>query len=573
MKRIWLCVGVVLIFFRFALADQNLRIEDIGLHGYLSDPAPVTLLLHNPSSQPASIELRITISALNNPTRLITARVSLSGGEQRRLELPIPTNPAMKVTANAFAGGSLIGHDSADPAARGRTLIALLCDRAESCKAIQSQIQFSGSDTDTAEKNRQLAFEVINDPRDDWWAYRAAKAIVVARPLAQLTSPQRNALEGYLRCGGRIVLLQDEVADDTFLSAYRKSPQSPEGEHVGRGLLFLVSGLQNPVLGDIFAGRSFQFLFAEPNDWWNGPEFWLRRRFAQSFAFPRLRWMILWLVAYILIVGVLNFAILRRLKRLEYGWISICGLAILFAAVLYFSSARDRPKDFRLDNIVAYYLDSASPTAAADYYLRISAPVRRVVLVSIAGNAILVPVLTHSRAPNSQIWTEMNGEAHAEPSEDVDLGPPRQVDLAMLKWSYRDLNLRGLHPFSGTVHFVAPNRLRNDTGQRFDEAIYLDFPTRKVYALPPLSPGAEVQLDSITPTRIGADEDDRRLRRLQDRDIEPSLEDLVLSGQLGLTNPQRMFVGLSDGPALPVELSVPHQERAHALVIVSMEQP
>ncbi len=60
----------------------------------------------------------------------------------------------------------------------------------------------------------------------------------------------------------------------------------------------------------------------------------------------------------------------------------------------------------------------------------------------------------------------------------------------------------GVHEFSGTVHFVAPNRLRNDTGQRFEEAVYLDYNTNTLYALPALAPGAEISLDTITPKPI-----------------------------------------------------------------------
>src|SRR5258708_29419458 len=82
-------------------------------------------------------------------------------------------------------------------------------------------------------------------------------------------------------------------------------------------------------------------------------------------------------------IGVLNFDVLRRLRRLEFGWISVCGLALLFAGGFYLSSASRRPKTFRLDNLATYYLDARSPLAAADYSLRVSAPERRGALVSV----------------------------------------------------------------------------------------------------------------------------------------------------------------------------------------------
>jgi hypothetical protein len=50
------------------------------------------------------------------------------------------------------------------------------------------------------------------------------------------------------------------------------------------------------------------------------------------------------------------------------------------------------------------------------------------------------------------------------------------------------------------------------------------------------------------------------------------LQELALRGTLPLFQAGRVFVGISDGPALPVELNVPHQQSVHSLVIVALEQ-
>ena len=116
---------------------------------------------------------------------------------------------------------------------------------------------------------------------------------------------------------------------------------------MGKGTLFRLSGLSANALGEVFAGRNLLGVLAQSTTFWDTSQTdWVRRRFAASFNFPRLRWMLLWLAAYIVVIGVLNFAVLRRLHRLEFGWISVCGLALLFAAGFYFSSASRRPKEF-----------------------------------------------------------------------------------------------------------------------------------------------------------------------------------------------------------------------------------
>ncbi|MGA9545267.1 MAG: hypothetical protein WBQ85_16950 [Candidatus Sulfotelmatobacter sp.] len=576
MRRVLLCTGFVLALAASLLADSNLRITDVGLHGYSGAPSSVRLIVLNPSPEAQTIHLQVAATDQNNSvTNTVTADVSLNGGEQRGLELPLLMPGGNDViTADAKAAGVVFGHDKQDAPLRQANLIVLMCASDSMCKTVQSQIQFSGTIEERADKNRQAKFEIVNDPRDHWWAYSACRAIVLARPTAGFTQAQRDALEGFLRRGGRLVLLEDEIADPGFLSAYRHGPAPPNGEAVGKGRLLRVSGLSANDLGTAFVGQNLRGVLDQTYAWNSNQVGWLSRRFATAFDFPRLSWLLIWLTVYIVMIGLLNFAVLRRLRRLELGWISMCVLALLFAGGFYFSSASRRPKNFRLDNLATYYLDSRSPLAVADYNLRVSAPDRRDVLVSIADPAVFTSSNFAEDETNSQIWTEMNRQATQQRrAYDIHLGPPSQVELPMLKWSFDDLNLQGMREFSGTLHFVAPNRLRNDTGQRFADAVYVDYPGNALYVLPVLGPGEEIQLDTIKPKRIRA-EDGRQPVFLPSYDpSKQTLQEAVLSASLPLVGWGRVFAGLSDGPALPVELSVTPQTSVHSLIIVALEQP
>jgi len=577
MRRALLCAGFVFVFAASLLADSNLRIADVGLHGYYGTTAAVRLILRNPSLQPQSLHLQVAADDQNGTTNAVTADVSLSGGEQREVELPIlmPGGNTV-ITADAIAAGAVFGHDTYTGSRRETNLIVLMCASESDCKTAQSQIQFSGTIEERADKNRQTAFEIVGDPRDHWWAYSASGAIVLAMPTAEFTPAQRDALEGFLRHGGRLVLLEQEIADPSFLSAYRQAPAPSGGERVGKGTLFRVSGLNANTLGDVFAGRNLPDFLNRHNTWWYSYQTsTMIRRFATSFDFPRLRWVLIWLAVYIVVIGILNFAVLRRLRRLEFGWISVCALALLFAAGFYLSSASRRPKSFRLDNLATYYLDARSPLAAADYELRVSVPQRQDVLISVADPAVFANSNSTGEESNSQIWAEMNRQGvQVRRVYDVRLGPPRQIDLTMLKWSFHDLNLQGLHEFPGTIHFVAPNRLRNDTGQQFEEAVYLDYMSNALYALPKLAPGEEVQLDAIKSTPIFKKDQNSPAWVGPGLDYnKQTLQDLTLTGDLQLSRTGRIFVGFSDGPALPVELNVSHQRNVHSLFVVVLEQP
>jgi hypothetical protein len=576
MRRVLLCIGFVLVLAASLIADSNLRIADIGLHGYSGPTSAVRLVVQNPSAQAQTIHLRVAASNEYNLTNTVRTEVRLNGGEQRELELPIlMPDGKTAVTADAAIADVVVGHDKYEGKLRQANLIVLMCASDSVCKTAQSQIQFSGTVEQRADKNRQTVFEMVNDPRDHWWAYSASRAVVLAMPTAEFTPVQRDALEGFLRSGGRLVLLEPEIADPSFLSAYRQGPVRPHGEPVGKGRLFRVSGLSANEVGDVFAGQNLQQVLGQIYTWNSNQTNWLNRRFATSFDFPRLRWVLIWLAFYTVMIGVVNFAVLRRFDRLEFGWISVCGLALLFAAGFYFSGASRRPKSFRLDNLATYYLDARSPLALTDYNLRVSAPERRDVLVSVADPAVFTSSNFAEEESNGQIWAEMNRQAAQVRREyDIRLGPPSQVDLSLLKWSFRDLNLRGLHEFSGTVHFVAPNRLRNDSGQRFDEAVYIDYPANALYALPALAPGEEIQLNTMTPRPIYRKNGDSQALILPNLDSsKQTLQEATLTGGLPLAGWGQVFAGLSDGPALPVELNVPHQQSVHSLIVVVLEQP
>jgi hypothetical protein len=212
--------------------------------------------------------------------------------------------------------------------------------------------------------------------------------------------------------------------------------------------------------------------------------------------------------------------------------------------------------------------------AVADYNIRIAAPERKDVLVSVADSVVFSPTSLPLEKPNSQIWSELNRQgAEVSQEYDIRLGPPSQVELSLLKWSFQDLNLQGMHAFPGTVHMVAPNRLRNDTGQQFSEAVYLDGASNALYALPPMAPGEEIQLDAITPKQIRTRDQSAQYPGANSDSSKRGLQDLALTGALEFAGRGPIFAGLSNGPALPVELNVPHLDSVHSLIVAYVGKP
>ena len=87
-------------------AQSYLRIRDVGLHGYWSAPAAVSLSVRNPSPQAQTIRLRVLVEGNLGETSAVTSDLWLNGGEERRLELPILLLNAgdTKISVTAAAG-------------------------------------------------------------------------------------------------------------------------------------------------------------------------------------------------------------------------------------------------------------------------------------------------------------------------------------------------------------------------------------------------------------------------------------------------------------------------------------
>ena len=80
-------------------------------------------------------------------------------------------------------------------------------------------------------------------------------------------------------------------------------------------------------------------------------------------------------------------------------------------------------------------------------------------------------------------------------------------------------------------------------------------------------------LDSHTAKAIPSEENRTRARGDNRSQNRQSLTDLVTLGAVNWQKEGRFFAGISDGPSLPADLNLSHQQNVHTLIVVSMEQP
>jgi hypothetical protein len=561
-----------------ARSQDSMRVG-IGLGEYYSYSAPTPVQIHLlAAAHPQSIELAFVVRSGGDQERrdiLRTDRfvkhVQVNAGQALDIELPVLIPQAnwgaLDVTASG-ADGRLVASASRElrdvtPLTNGQYLAAIYCVDQATCQSVQAQVAFGGSSAQNAEKNKYLRLATFREARADWWAYSAASCVVLAGPIAGFSQQERQALEGYLRSGGILALLEDQVADKDFLAAYRTGVLDSAPIKVGRGRLVRLQSIASKIPIPEVTPRTFArfgIVMAPTGEQSMGGT--LLRRTGVWFKFPRLRWLIIWLAIYLLIVGPINFAILRWFKRMEWGWTTMCVLAALFAAGFYLSGSARRPKNYTLDTASIYWMDGRSPVALEDVGVRVSAPERGDVRLAVNDDVVVIPGARRSAdEPEVEIGASMLNKARLLQGWNMEVGSATVVRMPMLRWSLEDLSFQGFHRFAGTVRWTSQTKLKNETGVAFREAMLFDFSANKQYLLPAIAPGEEIDLarmkiadiwtrEHVPNNHFGIPFDFTRT------DIIPpfSVAEVPYSG-LQLLNRGQMFAGLSDTPVPGADLT------------------
>jgi hypothetical protein len=531
MKRplIFAISAALLLFSSIARAQQGASIRSVGLAGYYSNGVPTPVRVHIPSlaaSQAVHLEFDV-VNRIGDGDSVVVESGHYSIQVKTRANEPLDTDiPILLVGYGEFtirlsakdSSGKLLGESTwkLNPkflSGFSSAFVAIYCVDEASCEQTHAQLPIPGSQQQKAEEgsaNPYISqtspptYAILREAADEYWAYSIANAIVISAPLRGLAPSQQTAFEDYLRRGGKLILLEEEAADPGFLAPYRNGSIVGSPIPVGKGELIRLPGLRGQSLLNYLkqhrTSESYSDYMEQITSSRGGVS--LLSRLGVNFVFPRLRWMLLWFGAYILIAGLVNFTVLRRLGKLEWGWVTTCIASLAFAAALFIYSSSHKPVNFMLDEVSVYWMDSQSPRAAAEYGLRISAPERADLSISVPNDALLQLPDGNSNLfgePNAmtEIGSEISGNMPNREDWHIESGPSTIFHPSLLRWSSQDYSLRGIREFPGTVHWTSPSHLRNDTGLTFREAVVLDRKRDKRYRIASLGPGEEVDLSSI----------------------------------------------------------------------------
>ena len=115
-----------------------------------------------------------------------------------------------------------------------------------------------------------------------------------------------------------------------------------------------------------------------------------RRRLAAAVARPAAdRRPVRAAVAYILLIGPINYLVLRRLDRREWAWVTMPALIVVFAVGAYGFGAALRGSDVMVNEVALVRGSPGATDGTAQVYLGVFSPSRGTYQVSVPGGALL----------------------------------------------------------------------------------------------------------------------------------------------------------------------------------------
>ena len=108
-----------------------------------------------------------------------------------------------------------------------------------------------------------------------------------------------------------------------------------------------------------------------------------------ALALPPIEGLLLLLLAYILLIGPVNYLVLRRLDRREWAWVTMPLLVVGFAVAAFAIGAALRGTDVIVNQLAVVRAAPGTDAAQAQVYLGVFSPTRGTYDVSIPGGALI----------------------------------------------------------------------------------------------------------------------------------------------------------------------------------------
>jgi hypothetical protein len=168
-----------------------------------------------------------------------------------------------------------------------------------------------------------------------------------------------------------------------------------------------------------------------------------------SLDLPSLRLLAPLLLVYILVVGPLNYLVLRWQRRLELGWVTIPAITLLFSIGAYGIGYQLRGGDVIINQISTIELRPGNPvgTSSVRSFVGIFSPARREYNLELPGDLLVSP-LTSQGGP----WFGSDPTGSAGQKLLISQGQPTMLrGLSINQWSMQSFVLESVEPATTTA--------------------------------------------------------------------------------------------------------------------------
>lgn len=147
---------------------------------------------------------------------------------------------------------------------------------------------------------------------------------------------------------------------------------------------------------------------------------------------PSIQWLSLLLAVYILLVGPINYFVLRRLRRLQLAWLTIPALTLVFSAGAFGIGSLLHGTDVIL-NQIALISPNGSGAAAVTNYLGLFSPSQRSYSLDVQTPGLLSPIVGN----DGNGWGPVGPQSSGSNVTFVQGDQPRVSGLAINQWSFQ----------------------------------------------------------------------------------------------------------------------------------------
>lgn len=209
---------------------------------------------------------------------------------------------------------------------------------------------------------------------------------------------------------------------------------------------------------------------------------------------PSVRSLSLLLVFYILLVGPVNYLVLRWRKRLHWAWVTIPLVTVIFSAGAFSLGYSLRGSDIIVNKIAMVEL-AESGVARVTSYLGLFSPGSQSYEVAVEGDSLLSPV-----AGYDDPWAPVPSGGAATEMVFVQGEPGEVRGLTVDQWSLQSFMSEDVWPDFGQVTAdltikdgVVTGTVRNDTGYTLTDAVVIL--RRQFVRIGDLAPGQEAEVN------------------------------------------------------------------------------